>query len=99
MSVKLVTYPQVTVATAGTEQRVVSAPVDKALKLFITAPAANTGSVFIGDSSVSSTRGITVIKGTTLELSLEGEYIDVHNIWADVATNGDKLDVAVLVRA
>lgn len=97
--VKLITLAQGTVTTSGTEVRASSADLSNVVKLFITCPESNTGNIFVGDASVATTRGVEVIKGTTLEIEApNGNFIDVYNIWVDAATNGDKYNVSYLKR-
>lgn len=96
MSVKLISPAQITVAASGTEQRLLAAPVANIVAVYVSAPAANTGSVYIGDANVSTTRGIEVPKGTTLKLEAVDNQLDVFEMWADVATSGDKLNVSYL---
>ena len=94
MSLKMITIPQVTVATAGTEQRLSSAAISNAVKAYVSAPATNTGSIWIGDSDVAVGRGVEVIKGTTLTLEAqEGQLIDIYETYVDAATNGDKASI------
>lgn len=100
MSAVLVSPIQVTIATSGTELQLVAADVQKVLAVYLSAPAANTGTVYIGDADVSTSRGIAIIKGTTQVINApEGDFLDLRNIWVDAATNGDKLNVAYLVKA
>ncbi len=95
---RLVASAQVTVATAGTEQRVVATNVQNVVKLYLSVPTGNTGVVFLGDSTVSSTVGQIIEKGATREISApSGEYLDIYNMWVDVATSGDKVNVSYLV--
>lgn len=97
MALKLVTLAQGTVAASGTEVRASSTSVDKVVKIYISCPATNTGSIYVGDSSVSTTRGIEVPKGTTLVLCEDnGGYIDLQEIWVDAASSGDKFNVSYL---
>lgn len=96
-AVQLVTLPQVTVATAGTEQRIATSAVQNVVAVYLSVPAANTGVVFAGDASVSATVGRIIEKSTTFEIvAPQGQYIDIHNIWVDVATSGDKVNVSYL---
>ena len=95
MGVVLVTLAQRSVATAGTEVLLVAAPVNNAIKAFITAPAANTGSIYIGDANVSTTRGIEIAKGATFVLDApQNELLDLGSIWVDAATSGDDFQVS-----
>lgn len=92
---KLVKTGQKTVATAGTQLALVAA---KTLveNLLITAPAANAGVVYIGDADVSSTTGLVIAAGATVNLAdlvkAEGKvFFDLNKIYVDAATNGDKV--------
>lgn len=97
-SVQLVSPAQITIDTAGTQERVVSANVDKVIVIFFHVPAGNTGSIAIGDSDVDMNRGIVIAKGSTYEMKApEGHYLDIYSIWADSANNGDKLNVSYFV--
>ncbi len=94
MSLLMITLPQVTVATAGTEQRLSSAPISNVVKAYVSSPAANTGNIWIGDSAVAVGRGIEVVKGTTITLEAqEGQLIDLFGTYVDAATNGDKASI------
>jgi hypothetical protein len=99
MAVVLVSPAQRSVTTSGTEVRLTAANVDKVVTVFISAPAANTGAIYIGDADVSTTRGIEMAKGTTLRLDApEGQFLDLYNMWVDAATNGDDFNVSYLVK-
>ena len=99
MSLVLVTLPQVTVSTSGTEQRASSSVLSNVEAVYISAPAGNTGAIYIGDSNVAVGRGIEVAKGTSFTiLSPKGEMIDIYNIYIDAATNGDKANITYLKR-
>lgn len=96
-AIRTTTLSQVTVTTAGTRVPLAANTIDKVVKVYMYAPAANTGTVFIGGSTVSATNGNAVEKGTRHEIEAPGgEYIDVQNIFVDAATSGDKLNVMVL---
>lgn len=96
-AVRLITSAQITVATAGTEQRVVATNVQNVVKLYVSVPTGNTGVAFLGDASVSSTVGQIIEKGVTREISApSGEYLDIYNMYVDVATSGDKVNVSYL---
>lgn len=95
MSVVLTTLAQRSVTTAGTEVPLVAAPVNNAIKAYVTAPAANTGSIYLGDLNVSTTRGIEIPKGTTFVLDApQNELLDLGTIWIDAATSGDDFQVS-----
>ena len=86
----------VTVATAGT--RVSLGNVDKALKVYLSAPAANTGLIFVGDVTVAAANGLQLVKALPpIEISApSSEFIDLSTIYVDAATNGDKVTVTYL---
>lgn len=97
-SVQLVSPAQRANVTSGTELRLTAANVDKVVSIILSVPAANTGSIYVGDSDVSTTRGIEIPKGTTQRIDApEGQFLDIYNMWFDAATNGDKLNVSYLV--
>jgi len=99
MAVVLRTLAQRTVTAAGTEVQLTAATVNNVVKAWVTCPAANTGSIYIGDASVSTTRGIEVPRATTLVLDCFGtELLDLNNMWVDAATSGDDFQVTYLER-
>lgn len=99
MAVKLVSPAQRANVTSGTELRLVAANVDKVIAIILSVPAANTGSIYVGDINVSTTRGIEIPKGTTIQINApQGDFLDIYNMYFDAATNGDKLNVSYLVR-
>lgn len=87
-----------TVASNATPERI-SATDLVVQVLGFSAPSANTGDVFIGDSSVSSTAGFCIPKGTTIPVQAIsdafniGETLNLKDVWAAVGTNGDKVSV------
>lgn len=99
MSVVLVSPAIRENAASGTELRLVTANVDKVVAVYLSAPAANTGTIYVGDENVSTTRGIAIIKGTTQVISApEGQFLDIYNMYFDAATSGDDLLVSYLVK-
>ncbi len=85
------------VATAGTRVPLKAARTD-AYGLSVHAPAANTGTIFIGGPTVSATSGIEVAKGTSYTfppLPLGMTY-DLNLIYADAATSGDDIKFVYL---
>ncbi len=99
MSVVLVSPAIRENAASGTELRLTAAAVDKVVAIYLSAPAANTGTIYVGDADVSTVRGIAIIKGTTQVINApEGQFLDIYNIWFDAATSGDKLLVSYLVK-
>ena len=103
MAIKLYTLAQITVATSGTEQQV-SATATPITTLVVSAPATNTGAIYVGDSNVTTTRGIEVAKGTTVSISADmsgragGEELILSDFYIDAATNGDKANVSYITR-
>lgn len=96
-AVALKTLTQVTVAATGTEVAIATSAIQNVVAVHFYAPAANTGTVYVGDSSVTTANGIAIEKGTKYIIEApRGEYISVQTIFVDAATNGDKLNVAVL---
>jgi hypothetical protein len=92
--------PQVTVTTAGTAVPLTATTVSNCIKAYISAPASNTGNVWIGDSSVKASTGVgmEIVKGTTRELvSPTGDLLDLQTTYADAATSGDKVSITYLV--
>ena len=97
-SVQLVSPAQRANVSSGTELRLTTADVQKVVAVILSVPAANTGSIFVGDANVSTTRGIELPKGTTLRLDApKGQFLDIYNMYFDAATSGDKLNVSYLV--
>lgn len=101
MAIKLVTIAQMTIDTAGTQEQVSTSDIPIST-LIVSAPAANTGAIYVGDSDVASTRGIEVAKGTTVSISADfsgtGEEFVLSDFWIDAATNGDKANVSYVKR-
>lgn len=87
----------ITVTTAGTRVGLSNA-IDKAVKVYISAPAGNTGLIYFGDVAVSSTNGIQVIKALQpIEISAPaGQIIALDSLYFDSATSGDKVTVTYL---
>lgn len=99
MSVILVSPAQRANGTSGTQLPLTGAAVENVVAIFLSVPAANTGSIFVGDEDVSTTRGIELPKGSNLRIDApEGQYLDIFNMYFDAATTGDKLNVSYLVK-
>lgn len=102
MAAVLKALPIITVTTKGTAVVFSSTPIQNVLEVYISAPAANTGNILVGDSSVEANSGLAgaeIAKGTTLKIGYCGEYIDLANMYADALNNGDKVQVSYLVKA
>lgn len=99
MSVTLVSPAIRTNGTSGTELRLTTADVEKVIAIYLSAPALNTGTIYVGDVNVSVTRGIAITKGTTQVINApEGQFLDIFNMYFDAATTGDSLLVSYLVK-
>jgi hypothetical protein len=103
MAVKLVTLAQTTVTTAGTRVQV-SASALPITTIVVSVPAANTGSIFFGDSNVSSTRGIEIAKGSTISITADlsgrpgGDEMILSDFYVDAANNGDDANISYITR-
>lgn len=99
MAAVLVSPAQRANGTSGTELRLTAADVQFVIAIFLSVPAANTGSIFVGDSNVSTIRGLELPKGTNLRIDApQGDFLDIYNMYFDAATTGDKLNVSYLVK-
>ena len=99
MSVVLVSSAQVTVATSGSEQRIVAANVENVVALYLSAPSTNTLAISVGGSNVSTAIGVQIQKSSSLTINApEGQYLDIYNMYVDAGTNGDKVCVSYLVK-
>lgn len=84
------------VAAAGTAVPL-AASKTFARKLRISAPAGNTGVVYLGDSNVDSTNGYVLAAGGTLPLedmlgsTDERVVVDLNTIYVDAANNDDSV--------
>ena len=57
------------------------------------ARADNTGDVYLGGDDVSSTDGMTLTPGESIQLML-GNGVSSSQFWADAANNNDQVDFA-----
>ena len=55
------------------------------------ARADNTGTIYVGDSTVSSSNGVAVSPGDAFTMNFGG-YERIEDWYADAATNSDKVD-------
>ena len=55
------------------------------------ARADNTGDVYLGGSDVSSTDGMTLTPGESIQLQL-ADPVSTARFWADAANNNDQVD-------
>lgn len=80
-----------TVTTAGNPVRV-AAQSTRVYWVEIQAKCGNTGNIFVGDSTVSSTVGTTLTPCTSLQMKPnpgDRSVIDLYNVWLDSAVNGE----------
>jgi len=73
-----------TVTTAGTSVQLSSSSVP-AKKITIQAKSANTGSIYVGSSTVSATRGIELLPTGTITLSVN----NLNLIYIDASVSGE----------
>ena len=85
-----------TVTTAGTRVQLSSTQV-LAVNVSIQAKAANTGVIYVGGATISSSRGVALAAGDTLALlpmARQNEYYDLQSIWLDASVNGEGVTYA-----
>ena len=85
-----------TIATAGTELQF-SNTANKVRSLSVRARPGNTGNVFLGTSTVSSTLGWTLQPGESKTLEYGDGSELFSTFYGDAATNGDILDWTAIV--
>lgn len=97
----------ITVTTAGTAQQVSTAPRPFVWAMFHNTHD-NTGDVYIGDSNVSASNGLTLHRVTgssnsRSEVTISGKLfaedppLDLKDFWVDVGTNGDIVEILAKV--
>jgi hypothetical protein len=93
-----------TVTTAGTRVALAAAT-QRVRSLMIQAESTNTGVIYIGDITVSSTvKGATLTAGNslTIEAPVMGQAgaddLDLASIYIDSSVNGDKVSVLFIAR-
>ena len=77
------------VTTAGT--RVQAAHKDNVRTVVFKARSDNTGDIYLGGDDVSSTDGMTLTPGESIQLQLANPA-PTSQFWADVANNNDQVD-------
>lgn len=98
MALKLYTVGDVTVTTAGTRVQLTSTNTYVS-NVTVQGLGANTGKIFVGDSSVSATRGYELSPGSGIAITSivtpkgTQELVNLADIWFDAASNGDKVHV------
>lgn len=106
MVMQMVSLPDVTLALAGTRQRlnVASLEVDN---ITIQWHPGNTGDIYIGDSSVAAGRGFLlsasnpILSITTDDTQADEDIVvmDLRDIWIDGSVNNDKVKLGYMVLA
>ena len=88
-------HGRVTVASAGTAVRFTTVPTPIKY-LLLDVPSANTGSLYVGDSTVASNNTPSITKGTTRDFTFthdaEEAPGDLSDFYADAGTNGDVIN-------
>lgn len=104
MAVKLNHLAAITVAAAGTPERVTTADIPAAI-VTIQAASTNTGGIWVGDSTVdpSANIGIRITPGGSVSLSLDdisrgGEEFNMSDFYIDADTNGNVASVSYVKR-
>lgn len=89
------TLADVTVAAAGTRVALSATPLETE-NILIQAKRSNAGNIFIGDSTVDATNGVSIGPGEYLSFSADTEeddtsysVVDLAEIYIDAANNGD----------
>jgi hypothetical protein len=100
MALKLYTRPLLDIPTAGARVQLQSGD-EWVTTIVFYAPAANTGLIWIGDSSVAANRGVALAPGATFSLSQDsnggdGDEFNLADIYVDTATNGNDVAVSVV---
>ena len=88
-------HGRVTVASAGTAVRFTTVPTPIKY-LLLEVPSANTGSLYVGDSTVASNNTPSITKGTTRHFTFRHDAEeapgDLSDFYADAGTNGDVIN-------
>ena len=77
------------VTAAGT--RVQAANKGNVRSVVYKARSDNTGNIYLGSSDVSSTDGMTLVPGESIQLQIQ-EAISTSQFWADSDNNNDQVD-------
>ena len=88
-------HGRVTVASAGTAVRFTTVPTP-IKHLLLEVPSANTGNLYVGDSTVASNNTPVIIKGTTRDFTFRHDAEeapgDLSDFYADAGTSGDVIN-------
>lgn len=99
--IKLFTLPAVTLASSGVAQTITASTQD-AICVVLEAPSTNTGNVYYGDSSVSTTSGLTLAPGRRVSIDATtdhrtGAQMHIADVFV-VGTSGDVVRIAYQTR-
>lgn len=102
MAQKLFTGSVVTVASAGTAEQIDSTQIP-VTSIFIEASDTNTGNIYIGDSTVSSSDGIPLAAGQSLSLGSDmiprqADELYLSDLYIDADTNGNEARISYIKR-
>lgn len=91
-----------TVTTAGTRTALTSSTL-QVYEVVVKALASNTGTIYIGDSTVASSNGYELSAGASFSIPLTmipktGSVVDLNWIYIDASVNGEGVCVAYLQR-
>jgi len=84
------------VTTAGTRVQLSSTQI-LVVSLSIQASSSNTGVIYVGGPTISSTRGVALSAGDTLALlpmARQNEYYDLRSIWLDASVSAEGVTYA-----
>ncbi len=98
---KLKTLPAITVITAGTEKQVIATPL-MVYAVTIVSLSTNTGTQYVGDSSVTSSNGLPFAAGDTMELDVPDvkgvDQFDLSKIYLDSSSNNAEFRIIAWIR-
>lgn len=91
-----VTIADISLVSTGTTR--LTTATTKAYSLLLQAPSTNSGKIYVGDSSVSSTQGIELAAGQSITMSpiKNGgriESVPLNSVYFIAATTGDKVKI------
>ena len=89
----------ITVATAGERQRFAAEPKEAIYTIIFKARKGNSGNLYLGGPDVSSSAGMELEPGATLQLEFRsGWEAALSDFYGDAGTSGDKLDCLATAR-
>jgi len=97
MPAKMKTLAVVTVASAGTAEQITSAAIPST-GIIVQADTANTGLIYVGDSTVDSSNGLELEAGETFSITAEeigrsNDEIILNDVFIDAQIDGDSARV------